>query len=47
MANAPKEDSSIEGVFCIQSRSYWQERQRHRPPESVLPQSERGYAAHP
>jgi hypothetical protein len=34
-------------LFAANSLGYWQEKQRRRPPESVLPQSARSYAEHP
>jgi hypothetical protein len=34
-------------LFAANSLGYWQEKQRRRPPESVLAQSARSYAEHP
>jgi hypothetical protein len=34
-------------LFAANSLGYWQEKQRRRPPESVLPQSARSCAEHP
>jgi hypothetical protein len=34
-------------LFAANSLGYWREKQRRRPPDSVLPQSAMSYAEHP